>query len=181
VSELEKTLKPNSDLLQALAESDEQRRSGRADRILWVLALRPQVGAMVGPLDTITILSEARECFIDGHYIATVLLATAFVEHTLVDELSERGLTKPRVQFSDALKIASENRIFPDELISRTRNLSLIRNAFTHRKPLDNPDSFGYRFQAGGVHPARILEEDAKQFLALMYEYFRRTLKEFHE
>jgi hypothetical protein len=127
-----------------------------------------------------TILNEARECFIEGHYIATVLLAMAFIEHTLIDELAENGLGRPG-RFSLALDAAAKNQLFPDELLSRTRNLSLIRNAFTHRKPSDNHDSFGYRFQARGVHPARILEEDAKQFLALMYEYFRRTLKEFRE
>ncbi|MDA8257193.1 MAG: hypothetical protein M0Z99_16460 [Betaproteobacteria bacterium] len=180
MSDLEKAPELNGNLLQALAESDERRRPGRAERILWVSALRPQTGAVFGPLDTMTILNEARECFIEGHYIATVLLAMAFIEHTVIDELAESGSGRPG-QFSLALDAAAKKRLFPDELLSRTRNLSLIRNAFTHRKPSDNPDSFGYRFQARGVHPARILEEDAKQFLALMYEYFCCTLKELRE
>lgn len=127
-----------------------------------------------------TILNEARECFIEGHYIATVLLAMAFIEHTVIDELAKNGLGRPG-RFSLALKAAAESQLFPDELLSRTSKLSLIRNAFTHRKPSDNPNSFGYRFQTRGVHPARILEEDAKQFLALMYEYFRCTLRELRE
>lgn len=133
---------------------------------------------MVGPLDTITILNEARECFIDGHYIATVLLATAFIEHTLVDELSERGLAKHGVQFSDALKIALENQLFSSELISQTDELRLIRNPFTHRKASTYSKSFGNRFLARREHPTKILEEDAKQALVVMYEYFIRTLKE---
>jgi hypothetical protein len=180
VAELEKTPESNANLLRALAESDERRRLGRAERIHWVSALCPKTGAVFGPLDTMTILNEARECFIEGHYIASVLLAMAFVEHTVMDELSESGSGRPGT-FSLALDAAAKKQLFTDELLSRTRNLSLIRNAFTHRKPSDNPDSFGYRFQARGVHPARILEEDAKQFLALMYEYFRCALKELRE
>ena len=178
MSELDEALKP--DLLRALAESDEHRRLGRANRILWVSAIRPQLSAVVGPLDTMTILNEARDCFIEGHYVATVLLATAFIEHTLVDELSERELGRPRA-FSAALDAATENQLFPNELLSQTRDFSLIRNAFTHRKPSDDPNGFGNRFQARQVHPTKILEEDAKQALVLMYEYFRLTLKEFDE
>jgi len=180
VSKLENASKLNPELLRALAESDEQTRVGRAERILWVSGLRPQIGIVSGPLDTMTILDEARESFIAGHYIATVLLAMAFIEHTLIDELAENGGGRPG-KFSLALDAAAKGQLFPDELLSRTRNLSLIRNAFTHRKPLENPDSFGYRFLATQAHPARILEEDAKQSLALMYEYFRLTLKEFRE
>ena len=178
MSELDKS--PKADLLRALTVSDEHRRWGRADRILWVSAIRPQLGAAVGPLDTMTILNEARDCFIEGHHIATVLLATAFIEHILMDELSERELGRPRT-FSAAVNAATENRLFPDELLSQTRDLSLIRNAFTHRKASDDPNGFGYRFQTRRVHPTRILEEDAKQSLVLMYEYFRLTLKEFGE
>ncbi|MBC2758528.1 hypothetical protein [Thiobacillus sp.] len=180
MSELGKASESTDMLLQALAESDEHRRLGRAERILWVSALCPQIGAVFGPLDTMSILNEARECFIEGHYIATVLLAMAFVEHTVMDELADSGLGRPG-KFSLALDAAAKKQLFPDELLSRTRNLSLIRNAFTHRKRSDNPDNFGYRFQRRGVHPAKILEEDAKQFLALMYEYFRCTLKELRE
>ncbi|HEY9146874.1 MAG TPA: hypothetical protein VIN36_09340 [Thiobacillus sp.] len=180
MAEQEKPPELNANLVRALAESDEHRRQGRAERILWVSALRPQTGAVIGPLDTMTILNEARECFIGGHYIATVVLAMAFIEHTVIDELDDNGLEKPRA-FSAALEAAAKSQLFPNDLLSRTGNFSRIRNAFSHRKPSDDPNSFGYRFLARGVHPAIILEEDAKQSLELMYEYFRLTLEEFRE
>mgnify|MGYP003429852243 CR=1 FL=1 len=112
MAELEKTPESNTNLLRALAESDERRRLGRAERILWVSALCPRTGAVFGPLDTMTILNEARECFIEGHYIATVLLAMAFVEHTVMDELSESGYGRPGT-FSLALNAAAKKQLFP--------------------------------------------------------------------
>lgn len=165
-------------LLKALAESDELRRTGRADRILWLATRQVEYEAIVGPIDTLTVLREARDCFVGAHYVAALLLATAFIEHVLSDELMERGLTPDSGTLASAVAVAREHQIFPSDLLSRTDALRMIRNPFVHRKSPTHPHSFGSRFRERRVHPDVILEADAKEAIEVMYAYFRQTLED---
>jgi hypothetical protein len=167
----------SSNLVAALAHYDEISRSARADRIQWLSEHQIPLGVVVGPMDTMAVLGEARDCFIAGHYIAALLLAVAFIEHTVADELNERDLAKYGVPFVEAIKIAQECSLFPIEMLSRADRLRKIRNPFMHRKDVDHEHSFGNRFLKSRVHPNITLEEDAKDALALMYAFFYATLK----
>jgi len=120
------------------------------------------------------LLSEAGECFINGHFIATILLAVAFIEHTLTDELSAKGAAAP---FASAIKAAREQQLFPEAILEWTDKLRLRRNPFCHRKPEGHKHSFGARFLTRREHPQKILEEDAKEALSLMYAFFQLTVK----
>jgi hypothetical protein len=73
-------------LVDALEKSDALRRQGRAERIQWLSQHRESC-SYFGPMDTMRVLAEAGYCFVDGHYVATLLLAVAYIEHTLTDEL----------------------------------------------------------------------------------------------
>lgn len=78
-------------VLSALQRSDEASRPRRVKRIAWLSGHQVAVNS-IGPVDTMAVLDEAKDCFVYGHYIATLLLAVAFIEHTLADELEERNL-----------------------------------------------------------------------------------------
>lgn len=164
-------------LLEALEQSDNWRRHGRADRILWLSKHQTAYGLISGPVDTMTVLGEARDCFVEGHYVAALLLGVAFIEHTLMDELKDRHLDSKVRNFADAIRHARENTLFPNDLLSRVDALRKIRNPFAHRAAPDHQHSFGIRFKARGVHPYIILEADAKEALEVMYAFFRLTLR----
>lgn len=166
-----------SNLIAALEQSDEMRRSERAERIEWLSAHQISLGILVGPMDSMAVLGEARDCFIEGHYIASQLLSVAFIEHTVTDELVERGLAKYGVSFNDAIRISRDAGLFTPEMLSGADHLREIRNPFTHRKNQDHRHSFGNRFLEERVHPKTILERDAKDALALMYAFLHSTLK----
>ncbi len=165
-----------SNLIAALVQSDEMRRSERADRIQWLSKHQIPLGIVVGQMDTMAVLGEARDCFIEGHYIASLLMCVAFIEHTVTDALIERSLAKNGISFNDAIKVAGEAGLFPLDMLSRADHLREIRNPFTHRKNPNHHHSFGNRFHEEGVHPRTILERDAKEALALMYAYFHSSL-----
>ena len=78
-----------SNLIAALVQSDEMRRSERADSILWLSKYQIPLAIVVGEMDTMAVLGEARDCFIEGHYIASLLMCVAFIEHTITDTLVE--------------------------------------------------------------------------------------------
>ncbi len=153
------------------------RRPERADRVQWLSKHHIPLGIVVGPMDTMAAIGEARDCFVEGHYIASLLLSVAVIEHILADSLVERGLANYGVTFIDAIKIAGDANIFTSEMLSRVDHLREIRNPFTHRKSPKHQHSFGNRFLTEKVHPKAILERDAKDALGLMYTFFHSTLK----
>ena len=128
-------------------------------------------------MDTLGLLREARETFVDGHHIATLLLAISFIEHTIAEELQLRSITKDSLIFQNALKAAAEHKVFPQEWIERTEKLRLLRNPFAHLKDLKHEHTIGSRYRKKQVHPATLLETDAKESLELMYKYFAATLR----
>jgi hypothetical protein len=168
----------HSNLVSALEQSDEMRRSERAERIEWLSTHQIPLGVVVGPMDSMAILGEARDCFIEGHYIASLLLCVAFIEHTITDELVEHGLARYGVSFVDAIRLSKDAGLFSPEMLSGADHLREIRNPFTHRKSQDHRHSFGNRFLEERVHPRSIVERDAKDALALMYAFFHCSLKD---
>lgn len=165
-------------LVAALEESDKNRRIGRAERSIWLSEHEFNPGIVMGRMDTMALMQEARESFVDGHHIATLVLAIAFIEHTLVEYLISRDLAKPKINFQDVLKICFRKSLFPNDWIERTDKLRLYRNPFTHLKPVNDEHRFDTRYKNQRVHPTVILETDAKEALTLLYLFFQATLVE---
>ncbi len=124
------------------------------------------------------LLREAREIFVDGHYVATLLVAVAFIEHTVVEELQRLGHVNGSPTFSNAIRIAAENKVFPSDWLARAKKLGLRRNPFVHLKDDDHQHALGVRIRTENRHPASILESDAKDVIDLMYNFFVATLRE---
>jgi len=164
-------------LLQALSHSDESTRAERADRIEWLAQRDTRPSAYSGPMDTLRILDEARLCFTCGHFVATVMLATSFLEHTLADELGDLSLIKGKPTLEQIIKLARSHLSLPGDLLDRADRLRSVRNPFTHRRPDDDQDTFGNRFLSSKTHPDTILEADAQLAIGVMYELFQRTLR----
>lgn len=164
-------------LLEALEQSDTWRRQGRAERITWIAKYDVAYELISGPMDTLRLLVEARECFVDAHYVATLVLAVAFIEHTLMDELTEKRISTGVRTLEQAIKRSAQYELFEKALLDRADRLRAIRNPFTHRRESTDPDTFPSRYVVQKRHPDMVLEDDAKESLKVMYEFFRLTLR----
>lgn len=164
-------------LLEALAMSDQNQRAKRADRIIWLSEVQFQPPLMMGPIDTLTVLEEARVCFVNGQFVGAQLLAAAFIEQALVDALVEKGLAKPGIKFQDAVRLAGEASLFESALVSRVEIVRKLRNPFTHRKADGHPDTFGARFRSKKQHPDLVLEADARLAMEAMYGVLRAVAR----
>lgn len=162
-------------LMSALEQSDRIRRAARAERIVWLSQHNMRPSTIAGPADTLTMLDEAHDCFAEGHFIAALLLALAVIEQTVTDELIEHGLIK----YGDTLKTILEQAktVFPSPMLSAAEELRKIRNPYSHRKGPEHEHALANRYRGANTHPRAILEADAKKAVALMYEYFRYTLR----
>lgn len=161
-------------LIASLAQSDERRRVGRADRIIWVSQYQPSFSWVVGTVEVLTLLSEAHDCYVAGHFTATVLVATAFIEHTVSSALLAKGYVKKSPAFSKAIEVAREHSMYTPELLVRCDALRQIRNPLAHRRPNDDPNTLGNRYMTQGAHPQQVLEADAQEALKLMYAFFSK-------
>jgi len=164
-------------LIQALERSDNDRRPGRADRIRWA-AQHDIAGAFMGPTEAMNLLGEARECFVEGYYIATLVLATALIEHVISEELVSAGKAKYGISFERAIKLAQQEGLFPESLLETADLLRVLRNPFAHRKPDDHEHTLGNRYMKQKRHPRLIVEEDARLALGAMYGHFKHVLKQ---
>ena len=164
-------------LIEALSSGDESTRADRADRILWISEHDTRPPAFAGPMDTCRVLQEAHDCFIHGYFVACMMLATSFMEHTLSDELNERGLIKGKPTLERIIEMARDKLDLPHGLLERADDLRVLRNPFVHRRPAEDQSTFGNRFKAARTHPENVLETDAKLAIMVMYQLFGLTLK----
>lgn len=168
----------NEKLDEALRSLDDRTRSLRAERILWLSQHERLPPVLMGRAETLHLLREAREVFVNGHFAATLVLAVAVIEHSLVEELQLRGSIKTSPPLGKVLAIAEEAKVLPSEWFSPIRTLVQRRNPFAHLKEPDHEHALGVRIVLEGEHPSRLLEEDAKVAAIWMYKVFRATLRE---
>ncbi|HRL74273.1 MAG TPA: hypothetical protein PK440_08420 [Candidatus Accumulibacter phosphatis] len=165
-------------LLLALSESDAMRRSERANRIEWLSLHSASYPMIMGRAETLRLIEEARGTFTDGHFVATLFVAMAFIEHALVEELQLKGRTKGSPLFSQAIDMAIEVKLFPPDWLQRAKALSLRRNSFAHLKESDHPHTLGARVMEEKAHPVAIMEADAQEAIDLMFNFFVATTRE---
>lgn len=164
-------------LLEALQRVDDESRGARADRIEWLAPHTERPVAIMGAVEATQLMEEARVSFISGHFVATLLLAASFIEHTLSEELESVLPAKKKPKFQRLIEVAHTKLAVPVELLDRTESIRVLRNPFTHLRPHDDPDTLGNRFRARHLHPKAVMEEDAKLAISTMYEWFKRTLR----
>lgn len=155
-------------LIDALAVSDGLDREQRADRILWLSDSQLSGGVLVGRTDTLSLVAEAKDCFINGHFIGATVLAVSAMEHLLTDVLIDRGLAGYGVYFTKALTLARDQGLFEDNLLTEIDRLRLIRNPHAHLREVTDPDSLNYRYWNENRHPVAVLEEDARAAIKAM-------------
>lgn len=164
-------------LLEALETYDAQTRKARAERIQWLSLDGPTLPVVMGRTETLHLIEEARQSFINGHFIAALLVSMACIEHCMVEELELLGLIQGSPQFGQAIKIATRNQVFPPDWLERAERLSLRRNSFVHLKEPDHRHALGARIREEQKHPQTIVEADAKDAVSLMYDFFVATLR----
>jgi hypothetical protein len=154
----------------ALERHEMQNVPERAERMRWLSTVTPRSSGYIMPLESMRVFQEAKDCFVYGQFVATLVLAASFMEHWLGGILSAAGQSKVAGQGLKAIVAhCRECKIIPTVLCDKIDALRLSRNPFVHLKPFNHPHSLGQRMLARRMHPDSILEADAKDALAAMY------------
>lgn len=168
-----------SPLIEALRWFDDDSRPKRASRIEWASSLYQSPGMVAGELVQLNLMEEARVCYINGQFLATMLCATSAVEHLLVAELEERINLSGKLTLGPLIEKADAMSLLPPEVIERLKVLNERRNPVAHRRPPEDESTLASRYLQKKVHPNVLLEADAKLSLEVMYEVFLLLLKRY--
>lgn len=158
-------------LAPTLQRFDKRTFQERLERLQHLQTIFPKGYGFLLPAESAFVLSEVKMCFINGQFIATIMLAQAFIEHTLQASLVRMG--HPRVagrSLSEITKWFRRNRPQHDYLMGKIDKLRGFRNPFSHLRPFDDPDTIGQRMLKSKQPPEVIIEKAARDALALMYQ-----------
>jgi hypothetical protein len=158
----------------ALERADMKSIPERAERIRWLAGVIPEQSFLGMPLESLLVFQEAKNCFIYGQPVASIVLASAFVEHWLGDIIGAKGFQSEATMGLDAItKCCTKNAVLPQAIIDRIDNLRRIRNPFVHIKAFEHPHGIVQRMRRTNTHPTSILEADARDALITMYSVVR--------
>jgi hypothetical protein len=148
-----------------LEQDDAESRPHRAQRAKQVLdsITFPESGFLFfGGMETSQSFTEARLAYVNGLYLATVLLALVVAEQKLAGTLYAAGVEKAKkLKLEDLLSVSLEERLITQgehELLNKLRG---IRNAYSHYRPLSHPSKLARRSISTGAAMEDVLKEDA--------------------
>jgi hypothetical protein len=150
---------------------DRETLPARLDRLRHLQTIFPKGYSFLSALETAFVFDEAKMTYINGEFIATILLAQAHIEHRLQGYVASRGgcrLAKAGLaRITEFLRTHDFLHVF---LLDRIDRLRKIRNPFTHLQDSDYPYSLTRRSLERHNDWAETLREDAEFALTLMYE-----------
>ena len=113
---------------------------------------------------------EAKDCYIAGHLIAALVLASAFMEHWMTGFIGARGYPgEAKRGLAACVECARQNQLLPEAVLAKLDRLRMIRNPFVHLKPFDHEHIVSRRMLASRTAPEELLDRDAREAIALMY------------
>lgn len=158
-------------LSRTLRKFDRDTFPHRLERLQHLQAVFPKGYGFMLPPESAFIMTEVKMTFINGQFIATVMLAQAFIEHIL--QIAVEGLGHPQVArkgLNDIIKWFKRQRPQHTFLINKIDRLRRFRNPFSHLRPFDDPDTISQRAMKSRMRPEDIIENETRDALALMYQ-----------
>ena len=112
--------------------SDLPERIARC-RFMWEQFGPPSGMLLIGGIPAMFAIRELQRSFLDGNFVATVLLAQSFVEHSLGAAYSMAGAEAVvRQGFKALVEAAHSDGRVPKELAEKLHTLRKMRNPYTH-------------------------------------------------
>ena len=154
-----------------LGNEDTVAFEGRLSRLQWIQAKYPAISLQLFPGGLLSkyLFEEARYCFVYGQFLATVMLALAFVERVLAADLYGGGLEAAKKdRFQRLLEHHLERNTITAEEFAQIECARRNRNAVVHLRPPGHKQTLECRAFEEDSFPYHVLESDARNLLALV-------------
>jgi len=145
----------------------------RFERLKFVKKYNPKGFSMFGDMEFVFTFNEIQKCYVNGHFIATIVLSQSFLEKLLGIHLSKKGLEKEtKYGLEKMIKVATRENILHPKVLELLNCLRLKRNPFIHSKSWDYPHTLSKRSFENKLRPEEQLEKDATEAMSLLYTIF---------
>jgi hypothetical protein len=167
---------PLVEKFSAAFEADVEARIARAERAAWLARLGwPESGWVFHSEGTVQPWAELRRTFIDGCYLATILVGQSFLENLLAGQLAfarQKSVGRPHLA---AVLEAVRDRgwLTPDEFATLD-SLRKMRNPYAHYRHFNDPESLISRATTTETAPETLLEHDARALIEALYHLVNR-------
>lgn len=166
-----------AEMLALLEEDDERTRPERAERAAWIASFGwPEGGRMLyGGLAGLAPWDELQRTFINGEYLATILLGQAFLEQNLAgfldlvgrDPVGRAGLAGILSAFRDRGWITDTDF----DVLDRVRRL---RNPYAHYQEAQHEDNLLRRAMRERRDHEVLIERDARAVVRALFHLLNR-------
>jgi len=166
-----------ADLQEEVKQVDNATREERASRLRFIKEeFGPPVDmVLVGGVPAMFAIQEMTHSFVVGNFMATVLLAQVFVEHSLGGSFILGG--DDTTATSGFAKLINESLSRGDlsaDLADRLHELRKMRNPYSHPSPGVTPRSYMGRLREKEVYiPEDLAEQDARFALQVVVDFLR--------
>ncbi len=171
-----KITKDRPRLAPSLAKYDKDSFNDRLQRLRWLYKVFPSGYSYMMPPETAYIFGEIKNVFVDGAFVATILLSSAFIEHWLSSVARSKGFEREAARgLSSVIKCLRREGLVNDYLLDKADALRKLRNPFVHLQAFEAPDRITQRAIHEKKNPIGILEDKAKEAVSLMYTISTRV------
>ena len=116
------------------------------------------------------LFEEAKKTYINGEFMATILLCQAFIEHWLTPYLSENNKASDLPRGLHALiELCGKEKLVHPFILDRINELRLFRNPIAHPKQYKYPYSINQRMIEMRMNQEELLENYAKKAIEIMF------------
>ena len=165
--------------LTAWLEADDAK--GRAVRVrrlhdlLDILPVPSEGLSFLGGEAFLVCFDEIRRCYLDGSYIAVVLLSLAYVEQELAAGLYAAGWeAAKKAPLGAVLKKAHQDGVLSDLEWRTYQELARLRNSHAHFRAPGSPESMMARVVEEDALATEVLARDARRAVIAMARIIRR-------
>ena len=165
------------DFIAAYERADATTRAERADRAAWMAQLGwPESGwTFFGDYGVIVPWDELRRTFIDGEYLAAILVGQAFLENLLAGLLDfQQESLGPRPELADVLRRARDQGWLTPQEFDVLDAVRRMRNPYAHYRTFEHADGLIQRAMAAEEAPDALIEADARAVVKALYHLVNR-------
>jgi len=157
-----------------LWDSDSMDERVRRAKIFWHEFGPPVDMLLFGGYEAMITLNELRDSFIIGNYCACVLLAQAFLEHSLEGHYGWIGEElSGKMGFAKLIEKVRKEGLISTELSEKLDKLRLIRNPYVHPRPFMSEGSIPLRGVEDKKTFEELAEDDAKFAIETVVDFMR--------
>ena len=161
-----------------LEVDDAKGRAGQAKRLhdlLDILPVPPEGISFLGGEASIICFEEVRRCYMDGSYLAVVLLCLTYVEKELAAYFYATGWEEAKkARLTTMLKKAYEDGMLPESEWQTYCDLANLRNSHAHfRSPMKQSSLIARTLEKNAL-PREVFKEDARKAILTMAMFMQR-------